>query len=86
MIIHSKNDINSHKIFKTLMFTAMNRSVDVVLTGGIVVLDKAKVSNCEIDNLELNMTYMEEGKVKSRKKLFHLFIKKRRIVPILSIL
>lgn len=78
-----KNSSYNPANIKSLVFNPESCYSEIILTEGIVILNRAKVSNCEINDLQLNMPYTEEGLVMTKKRLFHRFFHKNNTTLIL---
>jgi hypothetical protein len=56
--------------YRKLQFNALNKSSELIITHGLVVLDKAKLSYCNQKDIVVSLTYQgDEGIITKKKSL-----------------
>ena len=61
----------------SILFTAMKKSTEIVITEGLVVLNRAQLSNCDFEQIELNLSYTKDGQGNNAKRPFKNYSHKR---------
>ena len=62
---------------RSIFFTAMKKSAEIVITKGLVVLNKAQLSNCDFEQIELNLSYTEDGQANTVNRPFKNYSHKK---------
>ncbi len=65
MSLFTRNSPNNKR---SIFFTSMKKSAEIVITKGLVVLNKAQLSNCDLVKIELNLSYTEDGQANNVKR------------------
>lgn len=64
---------------RNLTFTTRQTTSEIILTKGMVILDKASIEGCDLNEVELMLSYVEEGQSKSVTKRFRNFANYRML-------
>ncbi len=54
--------------YQKLQFNALNKTAEMIITSGLVVIDKAKLSKCNQNDIVIHLSFQEENSVKTVKK------------------
>jgi len=54
--------------YRKLQFNALNKTTEMIITNGILVLDKATLSNCKHNDIVIHLSYQEENNIKTVTK------------------
>jgi hypothetical protein len=65
--------------YKKLQFNALNKSAEMVLTQGMIVLDNAVLSNCDVKDVILKLSFTEDNKPVTLTKKINDYYSKRCI-------
>ena len=62
------NNLNRKGYYRQLQFNAIQKSSEIVLSHGLVILDNARLSGCNISNIEIKLSYLKDNTVITVKK------------------